>query len=61
MDFYDTRDECCDEQFDDGICVYNDVCVDETPNPTPFPTLDPTPFPTPVPTKPIITGTPTFG
>jgi len=54
MDFYDTMSECCDEEFDDGKCVYNDVCVDETPNPTPSPTLDPTP-------SPIITGTPTFG
>ena len=38
MDFYDTMSECCDEEFDDGECVYNDVCVDETPNPTPVPT-----------------------
>jgi len=58
IEYFDTQEECCDAQFDEGKeCIYEDVC--ETRNPTPFPiTLDPTRDPTPGPTR-IPTRNPT--
>ncbi|KAL7526007.1 hypothetical protein ACHAXR_001268, partial [Thalassiosira sp. AJA248-18] len=40
VDYFESRDECCDSEFDAGECEYRDVCVEEliTKKPTPSPT-----------------------
>ena len=49
--FFDSKNECCDAEFDDIQCKITDVCEPPTDKPlTPEPTIEQTPEPTLEPT-----------
>lgn len=47
-DYYDTRQACCESEFDAGTCEFMDVCVTNSPSTTPTsePTVSPSSAPT---------------
>jgi len=56
--YYDSLEECCQEEFSSNTCPFKDVC--NTPIPTQAPQSPaPSPKPSPFPSVPIITPNPT--